>query len=807
MSTHKNIDRVCVVAVVLSLLLSVLFVNAEALGVTQAETVMGYESRLFDTSRVHTIDIVIDDWDSFLSTAQSEEYSECAAVIDGEAYKNIAIRGKGNTSLSNVASMDSDRYSFKIEFDHYDSNKSYHGLDKLSLNNIIQDNTYMKDYLTYRMMGEFGVSAPLCSYAYITVNGEDWGLYLAVEGVEDSFLQRNYGNNYGELYKPDSMSFGGGRGNGKEFSMDSFMNSSDASAGTGTESSDTAENSQSFGKGRGGKMQGGFDPSAMSDGSFDPSAMFGDSSDLEEIMDSLPDEIKNQLPEDFSTSDITASDGSIDMEAVQEIMDSTGISESFKNHDMGGFGGGMGSSDVKLQYSDDSYDSYSNIFDNAKTDITDEDKDRLIASLKSLSAYENIESVVDVEAVIRYFVVHNYVCNGDSYTGSMIHNYYLYEENGQLSMIPWDYNLAFGTFQSGNAQSEVNSPIDSPVSGDMTDRPMVGWIFDSEEYTELYHQYFAEFLNSVDITGIIDEAAELIAPYVEKDPTKFCTYEEFEKGVETLRSFCQLRSESVAGQLNGTIPSTTDGQNADSSALIDASSIKLSDMGTMSTGGGMDKGGFSRSKTDSQQETAVTESQTDIAQLSTQFLSQENSGMPQMGEMPQGGMEPPEGFDGTMPEMPAGENGEMPEMPAGENGQMPDFGNMQIPTDENGNPVMQNPMDENAQTPATEAADDNETSEAPAVQEGEASSEQSGETPDIQNAEMPDMQNGNASEQNGGTNTHSRPDSDMTSTDFSGGQFPQSGGNTDSNIGAWIITGATALFLIGGLVFAFKFKR
>ena len=48
---------------------------------------------------------------------------------------------------------------------------------------------------------------------------------------------------------------------------------------------------------------------------------------------------------------------------------------------------------------------------------------------------------MDVDEVIRYFVVHNFVCNFDSYTGSMIHNYYLYEEDGQLSMIPWDYNL------------------------------------------------------------------------------------------------------------------------------------------------------------------------------------------------------------------------------------------------------------------------------------------------------------------------------------------------------------------------------
>ena len=73
------------------------------------------------------------------------------------------------------------------------------------------------------MMGYFGVDAPLCSYVYITVNGEDWGLYLAVEGVEESFLERNYGSGYGELYKPDSMSMGGGRGNGGAFDMEDWM--------------------------------------------------------------------------------------------------------------------------------------------------------------------------------------------------------------------------------------------------------------------------------------------------------------------------------------------------------------------------------------------------------------------------------------------------------------------------------------------------------------------------------------------------------------------------------------------------------
>ena len=257
--------------------------------------------------------------------------------------------------------------------------------------------------------------------------------------------------------------------------------------------------------------------------------------------------------------------------------------------------------DLSLIYSDDEYSSYSNIFGNAKTDITDEDKDRLIASLKSLNENSDIEDVVNMDEVIRYFVVHNFVCNFDSYTGSMIHNYYLYEEDGQLSMIPWDYNLAFGGFSAGGGGSDsatqmVNYPIDTPVSGGTIDsRPMLAWIFADESYTELYHTYFDTFISEYFESGyfenLITETENLIASYVEQDPTKFCTYEEFETGVDTLKSFCLLRAESIRGQLDGTIPTASDGQQEDDSALVDASSISLTDMGSMGHGGGTPGGG------------------------------------------------------------------------------------------------------------------------------------------------------------------------------------------------------------------------
>ncbi len=506
-----------------------------AVGLGEREQTIGYENRLFDSSRVHTIDLVMDDWEDFLSTCTKEEYEPCALVIDGERMGTVAIRAKGNTSLSSVEAYGNNRYSFKVELDHYEAGKSYHGLDKLSLNNLIQDSTCMKDYLAYTLMGRMGVAAPLCSFVRLNVNGAYWGLYLAVDGVEESFLKRNYGSASGELYKPDSLSFGGGRGHGQNFDMDGFQRAfPEGEAGNGRER-----------RGDGSLPEGMEPPEGQS-----PPA-------------------ERTFPEGKNPPE---GRGTPEGQSTPE-------------------GGGMGADDVCLRYIDDNPDSYANIFDHAKTDLTEADQKRLIASLRRLG--EGDSSVVNTEAVIRYLVTHQFLCNDDSYTGMMVHNYYLYERNGVLEMIPWDYNLAFGGFgmSGADATSTVNAPIDSPVaSGELSSRPMVAWIFSDETFTRRYHEVYAGFVETCLMNGWLDQEIErvsaLIAPYVAKDPTAFCTYETFLQAVETLRAFCDLRAQSVAGQLDGSVPSTVEGQRDAGGQLVDASHLNLSDMGGFSRGGG-----------------------------------------------------------------------------------------------------------------------------------------------------------------------------------------------------------------------------
>ena len=458
MLKHRYTDIICITAAVAACVLAVLFLSAEQLGIRAASSAPEYSRRLFDDSYVHTLDIRIGDWDAFLAAATEENYTECDVEIDGEVFSSVGLRAKGNNSLRLVNEYGLERYSLKIEFDHFQDGNTYYGLDKLSLDSSYQDNSYMKNYLAYDMMDYMGVPSPLCSYVWVTVNGEDWGLFLAVEEPEEAFARRNYGADHGKLYKPDYRSL----------------------------------------------------------------------------------EAENR--------------------------------------------------DVALQYTTEDPADYDNIFRNAKFEIDAEDQARLIGALKTLSEGTDLESAVNVDEVLRYFTVQVFVVNLDSYLGRTGHNYFIYEEDRIISMLPWDYNLAFATYSLGmpdpinDAELYVNYPIDTPASGEiMTNRPLYHNLMKNEEYFAKYHAYFDEFIREYFESGYFvkktAETVKMISPYVKKDPTAFCSYEDHLTAVRTITDFCMLRAESVRGQLSGEIPSTIRGQQEDTESRVDASEVWLPDMG------------------------------------------------------------------------------------------------------------------------------------------------------------------------------------------------------------------------------------
>lgn len=558
MMENKKIKIMTLIGMIVSVFASIFFIVEGGNNQSQASmnNEVAYESEIFGTEII-SIEIIADDddWEEMLENAVSEEYIMADVVVNGTTFTNVGVRPKGNSSLTEVANSDSDRYSFRIQFDEYIDGQTAFGLESLVVNNMVGDNTYMKEYISYDLMSEMGVDSPLFGYTDMTINGEDWGLYLAIELYNDSYEERVFNDLSGELYNVKNIS--------KEVTGDGAGMVPSIEGGPPMELEDRVE------------VEG-----------------------EEPTENSLGGGQRNRPPQNIE-------DNSIDETFAQNsVKEEAGVGETSPPNAGEGAQGNRSmqqteevSSGGSLQYTDDNSDSYPEIFENVVGTATESDFQSVIEALEALSKGEELENYFDVEQILKYLAVHTIVVNLDSYSSSMAQNYYLYENDGQVTILPWDYNLAWGGFQSSDATTVINFPIDTPVSDvDMSTRPLLEKLFENTEYLDMYHEYLNEILETYFLDGQfeqkVNEVYDLISGYVKNDPTAFIEYDEYEEAVASFIELGTLRAQSVEGQLDGTIPSTTDGQTSNPEALVNAGNLNISTLGSMGGGnrGGEDAG-------------------------------------------------------------------------------------------------------------------------------------------------------------------------------------------------------------------------
>jgi spore coat protein CotH len=390
------------------------------------------DEQVFPKDKVVDVKITLDpdDFQDMLDNASAEEYKMASVEYNGMKYDNVAVRTKGNLSLRSVVQMtDSDRYSFKISFDEY-VNQNLFGITKINLNNNYSDASYMREFLTYELAESVGLPTPKYSFVNVYVNDELKGFYLAVEQIGDAYLERNFGNSYGALYK--------------------------------------------------GEMTGqGSDLTWLGD---DPSLYTGL------------------------------------------------VMKSAKSND-----------------------------------------DILIDMLNELNNGTDYEKYIDVEESLKYIALNAVTANMDSYLGGNKQNYYLYEDDGVFSILPWDYNMAFGGMGSADVL------IDEPTQGALAERPLIAKLLANNEYKAKYHEIVSEMINGflADDTfqARMDELDTMISSYVKADPSAFYTFEQYEEGIKSVKTFMSNMAKNLQQQLDGITPSSGDGSGS-------------------GMGGGMGGGGF-----------------------------------------------------------------------------------------------------------------------------------------------------------------------------------------------------------------------
>ena len=130
---------------------------------------------------------------------KNREYVRCTIVEDGRAqYERVAIHLKGGAG--SFRSID-DKPAMTIKFNKFEKEQLFHGLDKINVNNSVQDPGYLDELICGELFTMAGIPAPRVTHARVKLNGRDLGIFVLKEGFDKKFVKRNGLDPKGNLYE------------------------------------------------------------------------------------------------------------------------------------------------------------------------------------------------------------------------------------------------------------------------------------------------------------------------------------------------------------------------------------------------------------------------------------------------------------------------------------------------------------------------------------------------------------------------------------------------------------------------------
>ena len=157
--------------------------------------------KVYDDSEIAIINIYIDqdkiDWmyDNVYSDSLHVASISFQNAHINESTDSIGFRLRGNTSRN------AEKKSFKIDFNHFISGRDFFGVEKLNLNGEHNDPSIVRSKLCWDLFQDIGMVSSRAAHAELYINGDYYGLYVSVEHIDDSFIEKNYVDGSGNLWK------------------------------------------------------------------------------------------------------------------------------------------------------------------------------------------------------------------------------------------------------------------------------------------------------------------------------------------------------------------------------------------------------------------------------------------------------------------------------------------------------------------------------------------------------------------------------------------------------------------------------
>ncbi len=152
----------------------------------------------FASKKVLSISIEIEPKEIQALKMADRTYVPCTIKVEGgQTYTKVGIHLKG--AAGSYRALE-DRPALSLNFDKFVDGQKFYGLDKLHLNNSVQDGSYLNELICRELSRNSGLPTGRATHAMVKLNNRDLGLYVLLEGLDRTFLKRNFGSPDGNLY-------------------------------------------------------------------------------------------------------------------------------------------------------------------------------------------------------------------------------------------------------------------------------------------------------------------------------------------------------------------------------------------------------------------------------------------------------------------------------------------------------------------------------------------------------------------------------------------------------------------------------
>ncbi len=115
-------------------------------------------------------------------------------------FADVGVRRKGSATFRALPQ----KASLKVKLNKWVSGQKVHGLTELTLNNMVNNSTFIAERLAFHAFRSLGLPASRVNTAHLKINGEDYGIYANIETPDKKFLARVFGAKSKTLYEvPD----------------------------------------------------------------------------------------------------------------------------------------------------------------------------------------------------------------------------------------------------------------------------------------------------------------------------------------------------------------------------------------------------------------------------------------------------------------------------------------------------------------------------------------------------------------------------------------------------------------------------